>query len=58
VAAGKKAWGRWLCDDFQVAKFSVSSAVSGLFFPPSGFAFLLPVRHVSFRLFATFLQPE
>jgi hypothetical protein len=36
-----------LCDDFSVAKFSVYSALSGLFFPPSGPAFLLPVRHVS-----------
>jgi hypothetical protein len=31
VAAGRKACGRWFCDDFQVAKFSVSSALSGLF---------------------------
>jgi hypothetical protein len=47
VAAGRKAWGRWFCDDFQVAQFSVSISLSGLFFPPSGPAFLLPVRHVS-----------
>jgi hypothetical protein len=29
VAAGRKARGRWFCDDFQVAKFSVSIALAG-----------------------------
>jgi hypothetical protein len=43
VAAGRKAGGHRFCDDFQAAEFSVSIALSGLFFPLSVPAFLLPV---------------